>query len=169
MGYGYTHYNDEAFLSAAATAALDGEPVVAAGIFSWAGLSAAYAVGGMVGATGASVATDSAVGAGLGAAVGGRLAAEETASARGETVPLVVAVTADAVHLLDWDGEAAGPEIRRFDRARLDTEVRHLGASFFVTLTDRESGEHYSIHGAKGPLARGRRPDHAVMVELGLA
>ena len=63
MGYGYTHYNDEAFLSAAATAALDGEPVVAAGIFSWAGLSAAYAVGGMAGATGASVATDSAVGA----------------------------------------------------------------------------------------------------------
>ena len=48
----------------------------------------------------------------------------------------MVAVTADAVHLLDWDGEATGPEIRPLDRARLDTEVRHLGASFFVTLTD---------------------------------
>jgi len=168
VGYGYTHYNDEVFLVAAARDALGAEDVIAAGIFSWAGLSAAYAAGGTLGGSAGAVA-GSAVTTGLGAAVGGRLAAEGTAAARGETVPLVVAVSADAVHLLDWDGEAAGPEVRRFDRARLDTEVHRLGASFFVTLTDRETGEHYSVHGAKGPLARGRRPDHSVMVALGLA
>ena len=111
MGYGYTHYNDEAFLSAAASAALGGEAVVAAGIFSWAGLSAAYAVGGTVGRR--CVGGDR-LGRHRRARRSGRGSPRRRGdgAARGETVPLVVAVTADAVHVLDWDGEIAGPEVR---------------------------------------------------------
>jgi hypothetical protein len=156
------HASDEAFLESAASAALGGGEVLAAGIFSWDGLMVAQAVGTVAGGIGGDL-----VGGGAGSVVGGvaggRAAVEATAAAKGMTVALLVAVTGDLIAVFNWSGAAAGDEVRRFDRAATDVHVSKMGLSRIVTLRDTTSGEAIELHGSVSPISAQSKPDKVVL------
>jgi hypothetical protein len=157
------HAGDESYLQEAASEALGGAEVLAAGIFSWQGLLGAQIAGGTLGAVAADVVSDNPLAPGVGAALGGRAAVEEAAAAEGMTVGVLVAVTADAVVVLDWDGERAGNEVRRFDPEHTDVHVSRFGLSRVVKLHDTESGETFALHGTAAPFLAQAKADKVVM------
>lgn len=158
------HAGDEEYLEAAAVAALGDEPVLAAGIFSWAGLMAAQMAGTAGGGLAADVIAGGSAGADVvGAVVGGRAAVEATAAAEGMTVALLVAVTEASIHVLRWEGEAAGAELHRFDRATTHVHVSKMGLSRIVKLEDDASGASFELHGSVAPFSVQSKPDKLVM------
>lgn len=157
------HAGDEAHLESAASAVLGGQDVLAAGIFSWQKLLGAEMAGSAAGAVGADLLTGSGTAAAVGAAAGGRVAVEATAAANDMTVALLVAVTDDAIHVLDWDGESAGDEVRLFDRATTDVHVSRFGLSRVVKLHDTTTGDEFDLHGTAAPYLAQAKADKVVM------
>ena len=78
------------------------------------------------------------------------------------TVPLLVAVTDDAIVVMNWTGEAARDVVRRFDRAETEVHVSKLGLSRIVKLRDRD-GEEMELHGSVSPLSAQAKPDKVVL------
>lgn len=156
------HAGDEEYLEAAARRALADEDVQAAGIFSWQGLLAAQTAGVVAGA----VAGDLLAGGGgsaVGGALGGAAAVEAAAASQGMSVALLVAVTADAIHVLRWEGDEAGQEVRRFDRATTDVHVSKMGLSRVLTLHDTATNEAFALHGSVAPFSAQSKPDKVVL------
>lgn len=81
-----------------------------------------------------------------GAAVAVHTARQVDAAAHGLTVRMLVAVTADRIHVLDWqDHDGPTRSLASFDRATAAVAVRKFGLSRTVSLTDPASGEHLEL------------------------
>jgi hypothetical protein len=156
------HAGDEAYLEAAAGRALPGVDVQAAGIFSWQGLLAAQTAGVVTGA----VAGDLLAGSGgsvVGGVAGGRAAVQAAAATQGMTVALLVVVASEAIHVLRWEGDEAGGEVRRFERATTDVHVSKVGLSRVLTLHDTTTNEAFALHGSVAPFSAQSKPDKVVL------
>ena len=134
------------------------EEILGAGYFGLTNLVAASAIGATAGGlAGAAVGDEwsSAV-----AALAARhLAVEASAAAQGVTVQLIVAVTADTIHVLNRDtGGQLRSEVVSFARDRVEVSITKVGASRHMTLTDPATGVRIELHGTTGwisPLAKG--------------
>jgi hypothetical protein len=125
----------------AAGVALEGEVVIAAGIFGWQDLLKAQAAGGT----------------------------RAGATARGMTAQLLVAVTALAISMFNWDGRAAGRPVIAFDRATTDVRVSRMGLSRIVKLRDRAGGVEISLQATVAPYLAQSKPDKHVLQALAAA
>jgi hypothetical protein len=159
------HTYDEAGLVADAEAVL-GVPVVAAGMFGFQNLLGAEMVGATVGAVGFSNAFGASAGA-IGAGLGGFLATKAAAEDQGATVKLIVAVTADDIHVLRW-GHDTDPQrvIRTLPRATTTVDVSTFGLSRILTLSDSASDQRVTLHASVAPYARQSGPDKDVLAVL---
>jgi hypothetical protein len=158
---------DELQLVDAARAVLgDDTQVLATGIFGLQNTQVAAVVGGM--ATGAALSTlpgDSPLLDGATTAVAMHTAREVSAAAQGLTVRMLVAVTADAVHVLDWV-EPAGPSTRsllEFDRSTVQVTVRTWGLSRIVTLQDPADGSSIELAGSTAVFSAEAKGDKLVL------
>jgi hypothetical protein len=159
------HTSDEAGLTADAEAVL-GEPVLAAGVFGLQNLLGAQMVGGTAGAIGASSVFGAAGGA-IGAGLGGALASKAAADDQGATLKLIVAVTAEQIHVLRWGHDADLQRvIHTFERSSTSVEVTKFGLTRVVTLDDASTGEHLQLHASVAPYLRQTGPDKDVLAVL---
>ncbi len=156
------HAGDEAYLLEAARRALPEDEVVTAAIFSWQGLLAAQTAGVAIGAAAGNLLAGAGTAA-VGGALGARAAVEAAAAAEGMTVPLLVVVTSDAVHVLRWEGDAPGAELRRFDRTTTDVHVSKMGLSRILTLHDTFTNEAFALHGSVASFSAQSKPDKVVL------
>ena len=155
---------DEAALVAAAEAALGGDEVLAAAVFGWQDLVKGQIAGEMAGGVAGGVAGGgSGLASGLGVDVGGRAGVEAMAAAHDLTPSLLVAVTADAVHVRKLRGDVVGDEALRFDRSTLDVSVTRFGLTRVLVLEDRESGQRIALHGTAAPFMAKHKPDAVVL------
>ncbi len=162
------HAGDEKFLEQAASAALPGEEVLAAGIFGLQdaiyGQMAGLAVGNTVGdelahfgAAGvvASLAVDAAA-----ARKGKQMVVKASG---GMTVGLLVVVTDARIAVLNWDGEAATEEKASFDRAGTEVHVKKLGLSKIITFAPTDGSAGLKLHGTTARLSKQSGPDKLVL------
>lgn len=146
-----------------AGAMLGDEQVLAAGYFALQDMLAAQIVGGTAAALGGSL-LDQTAGAALGAAFGGLAAKKAAAEAKGVTVQMIVAVTADHVYVLNRDTEGRLAEhVATFDRSTCEISVSKFGLSRHLTLTDPASGASLQLTGGTSPIAPTAKGDKAVL------
>lgn len=162
------HIGDEEVLVRAASEALDGTRVEAAGIFGLQELIYAQIAGGTLGVLAGDLLAPDAMGAGaLGAAAGGRLAKEEAARRLGMTLQLLVAVTAEHVVVLNWEsGDRAGREVVRMARSSTTTKVSGFGLSKIVTLHDDATDTTITLHATVAGFRPQSGPDKDVLRAL---
>lgn len=150
-----------------------GKPVAAAGVFAAEVSLLKRAAGGAAASTAADTLglADSPLAGGMAAAAGMRMAQEAGAAAEGLSAVMLVAVTDDAVVLMDWHGTSAsgtGPTKVLASFARPDTRISssRMGATRKVTLanSDREA----TISGSLGLLSSGKQGKHDVLRALGV-
>jgi hypothetical protein len=148
-----------------------GTDVQAAGIFAADVSIAVRAAGGAAAATAADAVGvgDSPMADGVAAAAGMRMAQEAGAAAQGLTGVMLVAVTADAVVLMDWNGNSAagaGPTkvLASFNRAQTTVSATKLGATHKVTLTGPE--REATISAGLGLLSSGKEGKRDVLKAL---
>jgi hypothetical protein len=80
------------------------------------------------------------------------------------TLQLLVAVTADAIHVLNWDpGDRPGREVMRFARASTTAKVTGSGLSRIVTLSDAATGADVTLHATAAPFRPQSKPDAHVL------
>jgi len=155
-------YDEQALIAEATAIIGTDEPVLAAGVFGLSELSAGQVAGGTAGAVGGGL-----VGGGLLAAIGSIIGStagtQAAAAAAGVSVQLLVAITADRIHVLDRDAAAGTPEAATFDRAAVVATVEPLGASRRLTLTDPSSGEQLHLHGSVGWISAQAAGDTVVL------
>ena len=171
-----THW-DEADLIADAQRILGpSEEVLGAGIFGMANLVVGQVAGVTVGAAAGRRAADvisnitsligspllDGVAAGVGAMAGSRAGVQATAAAQGVSVRLLVAVTAEKIHVLNQD-ENLRTEVASFDRDAVDVQVKKLGLSRYLILTDTGTGDSIELHGATGWIAAQSAGDKVVL------
>jgi hypothetical protein len=146
-----------------ATQILGDETVLAAGYFALQDMIAAQIAGGTAGAVGGSFLDETAGGA-LGAAFGSLAAKKAAAEAEGVTIQLIVAVTAEHIHVLnrDTDGRLAA-QVARFDRSTCEVSISKFGLSRHVTLADPASGARLELVGGVSPIAPTAKGDKAVL------
>jgi hypothetical protein len=155
--------NTEDQLIQEATQILGDETVLAAGYFALHDMIVAQIAGGTAGALGGSL-LDDAVGGALGAGFGGLAAKKAAAEAKGVTIQLIVAVTAEHIHVLnrDTDGRLAD-HVARFDRSTCEVSISKFGLSRHITLTDPASGASLELIGGVSPIAPTAKGDKAVL------
>lgn len=158
------HVGDEAFLTDALARTL-GTEVLGAGIFGLQDLAYVQAAGDVAGGLAANLAAPGdALSAGLAAGVGGHLAKEEAARRLGMTLQLVVAVTADDIHIINWEtGDHPGGEVLRLPRATTEVKVTGFGLSKIVALKDTASGTGMTLHATAAPFRPQSKPDAHVL------
>ena len=134
------------------------EQILGAGYFGLANLIEASTIGAAAGGIAGSAVGDAVTGA-LGAIAARHLAVQASAAQQGVTVQLLVAVTADTIHVLNRD---TGGELRRevvsFARDSVEVRIDKVGASRHLTLTDPATGVAIELHGTVSwisPLAQG--------------
>lgn len=156
-------YSEDALI-AEATTALDGNgPVLAAGIFGLKDLLGAATAGTLAGGlTGSVVGGDA--GNVAGAVLGGIAAKQAYAASQGATLQLVVAVTAEGIHVLNRDDTGRLPEqLATFDRASCEVTISKFGLSRIVELREPSTGETLSLTGTTMPLSALAKGDQLVM------
>ncbi len=140
--------------------------VLAAGIFGLQNTQVAAVVGGMAaGAALSAVPGDSPLLDGATTAVAMHTAREVSAAAQGLTVRMLVAATADTIHVLDWV-EPAGPSTRslmEFDRSAVRVTVRKWGLSRVITLQDPASGSSIELAGSTAVFSAEAKGDKLVL------
>jgi hypothetical protein len=154
---------DEDQLIKEAEGILGDEKVLAAGYFALQDLIVAQIAGGTAGALGGSI-LDSTAGSALGAGFGGFAAKKAAAESKGVTIQMIVAVTADHIHVLnrDTDGRLTD-HVARFDRGTCQVGVTKFGLSRHLTLTDPESGARLELTGGVSPIAVTAKGDKTVL------
>ncbi|MCS5729074.1 hypothetical protein N1031_04815 [Herbiconiux moechotypicola] len=157
--------SSEAALIAEAEGLLgDGEKVVAAGHFGLASLRGAHLAGGVVGGLAGAVAVDDVLSGALGAGLGGLAATHSAAEAQGVTVKMLVAVTADTIHLLNRDtGGRLQTVVASFPRSTTTATVSKVGLSRILTLTEPASGATVELHGSVSWLSAQSAGDKVVL------
>lgn len=160
------HTSDEAGLVADAEAVL-GEHVVAAGVFGLQNLLGAEMIGGVAGGVGMSAAVGGAAAGAIGAGLGGALLTKAAAADQGATLKLIVAVTADRIHVLRW-GHDTDPHrvIHTFTRATTTIALSTFGLSRIVSLSEPATGQHLQLHASVAPYLRQTGPDKHVLAVL---
>lgn len=170
-------WSEEALITQAVSRITDEGPVLVAGIFGLANLiagsTAGTAAGGVAGDTAAGAADALGVGGMFGALlkIGGALAGmragtHATASAQGASVRLLVAITAERIHVLNTGDADQQTEFDAFDRSSVQIDTTTVGASRFLTLTDPETGHTLRLHGTLMPLSPLAEGDAAVFALL---
>jgi hypothetical protein len=139
-----------------------GEHILGAGVFGLADLIQAQIAGGTIGGLVGAVGADAA-GAGAGTFVGSLVAKQEAAAKQGASVQLLVAVTPDAIHVLNRDDSGAlAPEFASFTRSDTTVDIRNLGLSRILTLTEA-SGAQLTLHGTVSWLSSLATGDKVVL------
>jgi hypothetical protein len=156
--------NDPATLTAKANSVLGAsEPFVAVGIFGLQDNYLALAAGGSFG----NAVAGGVIGGAIGNAAGMQLGRELNAQAKGVSVRMLVAVTPTRIHVLDWvTGSGPTRELRSFDRANTDVEVKKFGLSRHLHLHDRRTGDELKLTGSTSALSAEARGDKAVFAAL---
>lgn len=140
------------------------EEILGAGYFSLADLVGARMLGAAVGTLAADLVSSDPLGDALGAVVGGRYATHAAAEQQGVTIRLLVAITADTIHVLNGDtGGRLRTEVDSFRRDAVAIEVRKSGLSRILTLTDTASGHSLELHGSVSWLAAQAKGDKVVL------
>lgn len=108
---------------------------------------------------------------GVTAAAGMRMAQEAGAAAEGLSAVMLVAVTPEAVVLMDWHGTSAsgtGPTkvLASFPRAQTKVSEKRVGATHKVTLTSPDRTA--TISGSIGLLSSGKEGKRDVLKALDL-
>lgn len=142
----------------------DSEPVLAAGHFGLANLVVAQ----MAGLSGAGMATSlldaSPITDGVIGGLGAFAATKAAAEAQGVTMKLLVAVTADNIHVLNRDtGGRLTSQVTSFPRAEVDIEISKMGLSRFLELTDRTTGNKIKLHGSVSRISAQSKGDKVVL------
>ena len=159
---------DEVVAAAAVLLAL---PVEAAAVFGLADAPAAVIAGAVAGSAAGSAAAD-AVGAGgalldgAAAAAGIHAAREVRAESMGLEVRMVLAVTAQDYHLLDWTAGRCTRELARFPREATHVQISRFGLSRRVRLDDPTSGAAVELTGSVSPISSESRADKGVLALL---
>jgi hypothetical protein len=144
--------------------------VRAAGVFGLQDDYAAIAVAGAatglaLGAAGA----DDPVTAGLTAGVTVHATRDAVAKDKGLTVRMLVAVTDDAIHILDYpDSDTPTCEFMRFDRATCTVQITKFGASRHLNLADHDGEQQIGLTGSTSFLSSVSGGDKAVLGLLGM-
>ncbi|MBM3465467.1 MAG: hypothetical protein FJX76_25525 [Armatimonadetes bacterium] len=157
---------DESYLVQKAAAALH-EDVLAAGVFGLQDVVHAEKLGIVCGELAGAILGGDALAQGVGAAVGSRLAKEEAARRMEMSLTLLVAVTADAIHVLCWEDDEPGREVHRFPRATSEVTITRFGLSRIVRLRDPASGAEINLHGTAAFFLPRSKPDGIVLHLLG--
>jgi hypothetical protein len=144
----------------------EGEDVLAAGVFGIADLRHAQVKGSMLGGVGgALVPGDLAWIAGT--VLGGLFAKHHAAAREGASLALLVAVTPTTIHVLNRDSSGQlEAEYASFERATTAVDIRPVGLSRRLTLTDAASGASIELLGSAGGLSANVEGDTAVLAVL---
>ncbi len=161
-----SRYGEDELIAEAEGILGDGQSVVAAGYFGLRDLISAQIAGGTVGSVAGGLASDGPFAAGLGAGLGGAAAVKAYAESQGVTVQMVVAVTADAIHVLNRNtaGRLAD-RVATFDRHAAHVVVTKRGLSRIVEISDT-SGARITLEGSASPISQLAKGDKAVLAEL---
>lgn len=146
---------DEAALIANAQGVIgDGETVRQAGVFNRPAVNNGMIDGDILGGV-------------TGAVIGGMLAHKSQSKNGLMTMKVIVAVTDEHIHVINW-GEAADPNriAHTFDRATTKVTSHHVGVSRSLKLADKESGVHIKLEGSAGRMLKQSGPDASVIEAL---
>lgn len=148
-------YGDEAALIANAQGVIgDGEVVRHAGVFNRPAVNNGMINGDVLGGV-------------TGALIGGVIAHEHEKQAGLMTMRLIVAVTDEHIHVINW-GDAPDPDriAHTFDRATTKVTTHHIAAARTLKLVDTETGVHIKLDGTAGRMLSQSGPDTAVIEAL---
>lgn len=144
------------------------EPVLAAGIFGLQDGYRAITAGGLAGSSIGSAAVGGIAGGVVGNVAGMHAARELRAEAQGVTVRMLVAVTEQHIHILDWaTGSGPSEVLRSFDRAGTDVEIKKFGLSRRITLHSSADGHMLALTGTTAAFSAEAKGDKAVLSALG--
>ncbi len=161
-----SRYDENELIAEAERILGEGESVVAAGYFGLRELVAAQIAGSTAGGAAGSLAADEPIAAGLAAGLGGAAAVKAFAESQGVTVQMVVAVTPDAIHVLNRDTEGRlANRLVTFDRNDAHVVVTKRGLSRIVDISDA-SGAQITLEGSASPISQLAKGDKAVLAEL---
>lgn len=158
-------FNEKEIIAEAEGILGTGEEILAAGYFGLHDLIGAQIAGcAAVGLAGSTLdATSGAIGAGLGGAV----AVKAYAESRGVTVKMIVAVTADSIHVLNRDtGGRLPSHVATFDRQACHIDISKFGLSRIIALSDTQFGGTLEIEGGVNPISALSKGDKAVLKVL---
>ena len=159
----------EAELIEKAKAALGADhQVIAAGVFGLQDNYLAIAAGGLVSGAVANDLPGGAATEGIVAAAGVHATRDVMAEQKGVTVRMLVAVTADTIHLFSLGDLSNDPghELIRFARATTTCDESNFGASRHLKLHDSASGQDIGLTGTTGSLSSYAEGDKAVLGAL---
>ena len=156
-----SEWDESALISEAQGILGPGEEVVGAGVFGLSNLvlaqAAGVAVGDIAGGLGDPI-TDA-----LGAVAVSMAAKKLAADTQGVTLRMLVAITADTIHVLNRDtGGRLRTEVASFPRHTSEVSVRKMGASRFLSLTDPATGTAIELHGSVGWISAQAKGDKVV-------
>lgn len=161
------HGDDEEYLERAAGAALPGEEVLAAGIFSRQDTAYGQAAGASGGVDATRRLERHGAGGALAALAVDTAAAYEggnlTSKRSGMTLGLLVAVTPARIVVLNWEGDAAGEMKASFARDNTDVVVKRLGFAKLVNLVPADGSPGLKLQGTTARLAKQSGPDKVVL------
>lgn len=141
-----------------------------AGIFGLQDDYAAIAVAGAATGLGlAAVGADDPVAQAVTAGVTVHATRDAAARAKGLSVRMLVAVTDDAIHILDYpDSGTPSTEFMRFDRGTCAVQITKFGASRHLNLADPGTGQQIGLTGSTGFLSSVAAGDKVVLGLLGM-
>ncbi len=143
------------------------EPLLAAGIFALQDGYLALAAGATIGSEVTSLAGGGALLGGVGAAAGMHVARDARAASQGLTERMLVAVSAEHIHILDWvTGSGPTRVLRTYVRASTDITMKRFGLSRHVTLHDRASDHSLKLSGTTARISAEAGGDKAVLAVL---
>lgn len=134
--------------------------MLAAGVFGLQDLLFAQMAGGVAGA----LATDGLAGGAVGAGLGGLAAKKSYAESQGVTIQLILAVTAEQIHVLNRETDGRLTDVvASFDRASCEVSISKFGLSRIIDLTDPATGTHLKLTGTTAPFSMLAKPDKLVL------
>ncbi len=157
----------EAELIAQAATVVGDEVVLAAGAFWPNGVTRETMEAGTVGGhrLGAVFGPNLGVTMALAGAFTGR--AEQDPTRYDMAKPLIVAVTATRIHLIEPAADGAPTRtFKTFARATTSVQIKHRGMSRIVVLDDNATDQHFRLHASTAPYMKRSGPEKAVLAAL---
>lgn len=160
-----TRYNEAALIAEATAILANDEHVIAAGYFSLGeSMPAAVRQGSETEDALSLFSGGNPIADAIGAVIGMAAGAKKSAEAEGATTEVIVAITADHIHVLNRD--TAGrlqKEYASFPRSTTDFVVRNIGSFVAFTLKDPGSGTFVRLHGSLSRLSAASSGDRLVL------
>jgi len=140
------------------------DPVLAAGIFGLQTDYAAIAVAGVAGGVLTGAVTDNPLAMGAGVGVANHVARTAVAEGKGVTVRMLVAVTLESIHILDWvTGSGPTKELLSFERANTEVQITKFGLSRHLNFRDSAAGTSLGLTGSTAPFSAESKGDKLVL------